>query len=109
VFNYLCISTITGRNASVSGHERYFSRQTWVEATSELHESRAERASPTTCPGRNLRADAQRRVTPLVPAFAHAKSQREPAPIFGNFLRRSWRAPAFGASSGSRSTAWFTT
>src|SRR6185369_6334197 len=25
VFNYLCISTITGRNASVSGHERYFS------------------------------------------------------------------------------------
>lgn len=50
VFNYLCISTITGRNASVSGHERYFSRQTWVEATSELHESRAERASPTTCP-----------------------------------------------------------
>lgn len=44
VFNYLCISTITGRNASVSGHERYFSRQTWIEASLELHESRAERS-----------------------------------------------------------------
>jgi cytochrome b involved in lipid metabolism len=43
VFNYLCISTIAGRNASVSGHERYFSQQTWVQASLELHESRAER------------------------------------------------------------------
>jgi hypothetical protein len=51
VFNYLCISTITGRNASVSGHERYFSRQTWIEASLELHESRAERsATAAGCP-----------------------------------------------------------
>jgi hypothetical protein len=51
VFNYLCISTIVGRNASVSGHERYFGRQTWVEASTELHESRSER-NPTSarCP-----------------------------------------------------------
>lgn len=45
VFNYLCISTVTGRNASVSGDERYFGRQTWIEASSELHESRHERAA----------------------------------------------------------------
>lgn len=43
VFNYLCISTITGRNASVSGDERYFGKQTWVEASAELHDSRKER------------------------------------------------------------------
>jgi hypothetical protein len=53
VFNYLCISTITGRNASVSGDERYFGKQTWVEASTELHESRKERhdaAPPSGCP-----------------------------------------------------------
>jgi hypothetical protein len=49
VFNYLCVSTITGRNASVSGHERYFARQTWIEASEELHQSRLERA-PSGCP-----------------------------------------------------------
>lgn len=48
VFNFLCISTVTGRNASVSGDERYFERQTWVSASAELHESRNERA--LTCP-----------------------------------------------------------
>lgn len=42
-FNYLCVSTITGRNASVSGHERYFSRQTWERAAQNLHASRVER------------------------------------------------------------------
>jgi cytochrome b involved in lipid metabolism len=42
-FNYLCISTMTGRNASVSGHERYFSRQTWERAAQNLDASRAER------------------------------------------------------------------
>jgi hypothetical protein len=42
-FNYLCISTITGRNASVSGHERYFSRQTWERAAQNLDASRVER------------------------------------------------------------------
>jgi hypothetical protein len=50
VFNYLCISTITGRNASVSGDERYFGKQTWVEASSELHESRKERHDPSRPP-----------------------------------------------------------
>ena len=51
VFNYLCVSTITGRNASVSGDERYFSRQTWVSASAELHDSRAERNSAAAgCP-----------------------------------------------------------
>jgi hypothetical protein len=45
VFNYLCISTVTGRNASVSGDERYFGRQTWIDASAELHESRHERAA----------------------------------------------------------------
>ncbi len=44
-FNYLCVSTITGRNASVSGHERYFSRQTWERAAQNLHASRAERTA----------------------------------------------------------------
>jgi cytochrome b involved in lipid metabolism len=60
VFNYLCVSTITGRNASVSGHERYFSRQTWIEASLELHESRAERsATAGGCPmGHGLRPHA---------------------------------------------------
>ncbi|HTV22770.1 MAG TPA: cytochrome b5 domain-containing protein [Polyangiaceae bacterium] len=42
-FNYLCVSTITGRNASVSGHERYFSRQTWERAAQNLDASRGER------------------------------------------------------------------
>jgi hypothetical protein len=42
-FNYLCISTITGRNASVSGHERYFSRQTWERAAQNLDAPRRER------------------------------------------------------------------
>lgn len=42
-FSYLCVSTITGRNASVSGHERYFSRQTWERAAQNLDESRRER------------------------------------------------------------------
>jgi hypothetical protein len=54
VFNYLCISTVTGRNASVSGDERYFARETWVEASAELHDSRKERndtsARPSGCP-----------------------------------------------------------
>jgi cytochrome b involved in lipid metabolism len=50
VFNYLCISTVTGRNASVSGDERYFERQTWVAASAELHESRGERAASSGCP-----------------------------------------------------------
>jgi predicted heme/steroid binding protein len=45
-FNYLCVSTITGRNASVSGHERYFSRQTWERAAQNLDASRAERLPP---------------------------------------------------------------
>jgi hypothetical protein len=62
VFNYLCISTVTGRNASVSGDERYFSRQTWIEASAELHESRHERAaSRGGCPmghGRSAPASA---------------------------------------------------
>ncbi|MFZ5897394.1 MAG: cytochrome b5 domain-containing protein [Myxococcota bacterium] len=49
VFNYLCVSTITGRNASVSGDERYFGEQTWVHASAELHESRIERGSAR-CP-----------------------------------------------------------
>jgi cytochrome b involved in lipid metabolism len=51
VFNYLCISTITGRNASVSGDERYFGKQTWVEASTELHESRKERHDSARPPG----------------------------------------------------------
>jgi hypothetical protein len=57
VFNYLCISTIVGRNASVSGHERYFGRQTWVDASTELHESRSER-NPTSaqCPVAHTRS-----------------------------------------------------
>jgi cytochrome b involved in lipid metabolism len=42
-FNYLCVSTVTGRNASVSGHERYFSRQTWERAAQNLDASRGER------------------------------------------------------------------
>ncbi len=63
VFNYLCISTITGRNASVSGHERYFSRQTWIEASLELHESAAERAAGVgVCP------------------MGHGSRAKEPAP-----------------------------
>jgi cytochrome b involved in lipid metabolism len=49
VFNYLCISTVTGRNASVSGDERYFERQTWVAASAELHESRSERTTSSGC------------------------------------------------------------
>lgn len=51
VFNYLCISTITGRNASVSGDERYFGKQTWVEASDELQESRKERHEASTPAG----------------------------------------------------------
>ena len=54
VFNYLCISTVTGRNASVSGDERYFAKETWVEASAELHDSRKERndasSPPRGCP-----------------------------------------------------------
>jgi hypothetical protein len=72
VFNYLCISTITGRNASVSGHERYFSRQTWIEASLELHESRAERnAGAVGCPmghGRRTHAPAPSAAEQRVPA-----------------------------------------
>jgi cytochrome b involved in lipid metabolism len=59
VFNYLCVSTITGRNASVSGDERYFSRQTWVSASAELHDSRAERNSGAArCPFVETRKNA---------------------------------------------------
>ncbi len=42
-FSYLCVSTITGRNASVSGHERYFAKQTWERAAQNLNQSRIER------------------------------------------------------------------
>ncbi len=61
VFNYLCISTVTGRNASVSGDERYFERQTWVAASAELHESRTERAATSACPHAQASAATPRR------------------------------------------------
>jgi hypothetical protein len=85
VFNYLCISTVTGRNASVSGDERYFGRQTWIEASTELHESRHERAaSRGGCPmGHGRAAPAP---TPGAPAsgpqcpFASAARAAAPAP-----------------------------
>lgn len=79
VFNYLCISTITGRNASVSGDERYFNKQTWIEASAELHESRVERAS-SGCPMASRRVSGE----------TDARSARPPAstrelPLFTRF------------------------
>lgn len=79
VFNYLCISTITGRNASVSGEERYFSQQTWIEASAELHESRVERAS-SGCPMAGRRVA---RVENAAPAPQHAPSSA--LPLFTRF------------------------
>ena len=75
MFNYLCISTITGRNASVSGDERYFDKQTWIEASSELEASREERApKPSSgCPVHGGRAEATRPAPLLeLPAGAQA-------------------------------------
>jgi cytochrome b involved in lipid metabolism len=68
-FNYLCVSTITGRNASVSGHERYFSRQTWERAAQNLDASRAERMPR---PAEQPRVDA---AAPACPVQAHALSE----------------------------------
>lgn len=76
-FNYLCVSTITGRNASVSGHERYFSRQTWERAAQNLDESRSERF-----------------VTDAAPAG------REPPPASS-----TWARPAPAAGSASEASA----
>jgi hypothetical protein len=76
VFNYLCVSTITGRNASVSGDERYFSRQTWVSASAELHDSRAERnAGAARCPFGATRTEA----CPVGPAVAEARDSARAA------------------------------
>lgn len=67
VFNYLCISTVTGRNASVSGDERYFERQTWVAASAELHESRSERRATSGCPHGAHRTPAPTAHRPALP------------------------------------------
>jgi cytochrome b involved in lipid metabolism len=87
VFNYLCISTITGRNASVSGDQRYFSKQTWIEASAELHESRVERAS-SGCPmeHRHVASVAEPRRVPAPPTIRELPtfSRLEVARHFGD-------------------------
>lgn len=46
VFNYLAVATLSGRNQSTSGHERYISSETWSEVCDNLKIAITER-TPT--------------------------------------------------------------
>lgn len=45
VFNYLAIATLSGRNQSTSGHERYISSETWIEVCNHLKIAMEERTT----------------------------------------------------------------
>jgi hypothetical protein len=42
-FNYLCVSTMVGRNQSISGHNQYIRTESWKEACEELKITACER------------------------------------------------------------------
>ena len=54
VFNYLGVATLSGRNQSTSGHERYISSETWIEVSNELKISILERKAETDKPHTNI-------------------------------------------------------